>query len=300
MLINLLSRDNGVGLSTDMELLGGLLAGRGHRVARVDWQAVSQPRCDVVVFLELFNPRALTLARRSVGVFNLEWFPRRWVRYLQLLDQLWAKSREAEEIYLGQGLGNAVRTGFLARDLRDPAVEREPRVLHLQGHSKLKNTDAVLEAWARWPDLPPLTIVTMQSLRAVPPGVTVLSHLPRERLVEEVNRHQIHLCPSRAEGWGHYIVEAMAAEAVVVATNASPMNEHVQPDRGLLIPSTAVESSYLAPFHDVAAEDIAEAVREAAEMSAEERAQIGKAAREHVLTGNDRFAETIDACLGRL
>jgi glycosyltransferase involved in cell wall biosynthesis len=300
MLINLVSRDNGVGLATDLRLLDTLLTEQGHDVKRIPWRNPSMRYCDVVIFLELFNPIFLRRAAVSVGVFNLEWFPRRWIRHLPQLTQLWAKSGEAYDIYVGLGLLNATRTGFLARDLHDPAVPRELRVLHLQGHSKLKNTDAVIDAWRRYPDLPPLTIITMQNLPDLPAGVTVLSHVNHDRLVAELNRHQIHLCPSRAEGWGHYIVEGMACEAAVITTDASPMSEHVQPGRGFLIPSTITESGYLAPFHAVDPGDVEDGVWRAASLTDRQRAEVGKLAREHVLTRNEQFAAAVRANLRSL
>lgn len=257
--------------------------------------------CDVVIFLELFNPIFLRFAGASVGVFNLEWFPNRWRRYLPGFTQLWAKSREAYDVYRALGLTTATYTGFLARDLYDPAVTRELRVLHLQGHSKLKNTDAVLDAWRRYPDLPPLTIITMQNVPYPPPGVTVLSRVDQVRLVTELNRHQIHLCPSRAEGWGHYIVEGMACEATVVTTDASPMSEHVQPGRGFLIPATPADSGgYLGAFHAVDPGDVEDGIWRAASLSGRERAEVGKLAREHALTRNEQFAATVQANLGSL
>ena len=301
MLIQLVSRDNGAGLSTDLQLLGDLLTEQGHEVGHTPWRSPSMRPCDVVIFLELFNPLFLRWATASVGVFNLEWFPNRWRHHLPGFTQLWAKSVEAYDIYRALNLPQATYTGFLTRDLYDPAVSREPRVLHLQGHSKLKNTDAVLDAWRRYPDLPPLTIITMQTMRHPPPGgVTVLNRVDHDQLVYELNRHEIHLCPSRAEGWGHYIVEGMACGATVVTTDASPMSEHVQPGRGFLIPSTLMESGYLAPFHTVDPGDVEDGVWRAAHLTAQERAEVGKLAREHTLTRNEQFAAIVRANLGSL
>jgi hypothetical protein len=45
----------------------------------------------------------------------------------------------------------------------------------------------------------------------------------------------VHLCPSREEGFGHYINEARALGALVMTTNWAPMNELVQDHFGVLI-----------------------------------------------------------------
>jgi hypothetical protein len=297
--VNLISRDNGIGLSTDMDLLETMLTGAGYDVHRVPWQSTQMRRCDVGIFLELFNPRLVRYARHTVGVFNLEWFDARWRSHLPGLTQLWAKSSDAQATYERLGL-RSHQTGFLSRDLYSPDVERTPTCLHLKGHSGLKNTQAVLDAWAANPDLPPLTIIAQQPIPHPPPGVTVLGHLPFADVVTHLNRHQIHLCPSRAEGWGHYITEGLSTGAAVITTNAAPMNEHVHSDWGWLLPSTGQRKRSLAIEHDVDPDHIATAVREAAEMTPDERRLVAKHARESVATRNEQFRQTALDLLGKM
>lgn len=297
--VNLISRDNGIGLSTDMDLLETMLTGAGYDVQRVPWQSRQMRGCDVAIFLELFNPRLVQYARHTVGVFNLEWFDQRWRPYLHQFTQLWAKSSDAESTYRGLRLRSHL-TGFLSRDLHDPGVERTPTCLHLKGHSGLKNTRAILDAWAGNPDLPPLTIIAQQAIPNPPPGVTVLGHLPFADVVTHLNRHQIHVCPSRAEGWGHYITEGLSTGAAVITTDAAPMNEHVRPDWGWLLPSTGQRKRSLAVEHDVNPEHIATAVREAAEMTPDERDAVAKRARESVANRNEQFRRTALNLLGKM
>lgn len=300
MKINLVSRDNGVGLSKDMALLESILTPAGHDVVRVPWRDKAMRPCDVAVFLELFNPALYRYARASVGVFNLEWFPSRWRPYLPRFRQLWAKSLEAYETYGRWRLPNRHHTGFLSRDLLDPAVPRELSCVHLAGHSTLKNTEAVLEAWRRAPDLPPLTLITSHDYD-VPDGVRVLNgYVPEAQVVAELNRAAIHLCPSRAEGWGHYLTEALTTQAVVVTTDGSPMNEHVLASHGILVPPAAIGRRHYAADHLVDPAAIIDAVRCAAALPDDERARMGQAARAHVLARNARFTATALHLLGRI
>jgi glycosyltransferase involved in cell wall biosynthesis len=122
--------------------------------------------------------------------------------------------------------------------------------------------------------------------------VTVLGRLPFADIVTHLNRHQIHICPSRAESWGHYITEGLSTGAAVITTDASPMNEHVRPDWGWLLPSTGQRPRSLATEHDVSPDDIATAVREAAEMTPDERAALAQRARESVTNRNEQFRRT--------
>lgn len=297
--INLVSRDNGVGLTTDMDLLQAMFEEAGYDVERVSWQARRMRRCDVAVFLELFSPVLVRHARRTIGIFNLEWFLPRWRAYLPRITQLWAKSADAHEAFLNLRLRSHL-TGFLARDLYDPSVTRTPTCLHLKGHSDLKNTPAILEAWARNPDLPPLTIITQTPIPHPPPGVTVLPRLEYPDLVRQMNTHQIHLCPSRAEGWGHYITEGLSTGAAVVTTDAPPMNEHITPGGGWLLPSVASHPRQWVYEHDVDPKHIADAVRQAVALTPEQRAEVSHRARTNVANRNAQFRHIALTLLERL
>src|SRR5690606_13808773 len=109
---------------------------------------------------------------------------------------------------------------------------------HLAGKSPSKGTEALVAMWARHPEWPQLTIV-QHPRRAKPIGVPNIRHVVRyvesSELTALQNRHGIHLCPSRVEGFGHYINEASGCAAVVLTTDAPPMNELVGEGRGVLV-----------------------------------------------------------------
>lgn len=288
--ITLVSRNNGVGLSTDMALLTELFSQAGHRVHRVDWRVPRIAKCDVVIFLELFNPNLLKFANKSVGIFNPEWFLGQWKPWVAKLSQVWAKSESAVDIFTPMN-PQTVYTGFLSRDLYEPSVQRKTKVLHMQGHSADKNTERVLEAWAAFPDLPQLTVLS-HTAKAVPKGVVRLSRIPEHQLRVVLNEHDIHLCPSRVEGWGHYISEALSTGAYTITTDMSPMNEHVKPEWGALLTPSKVEPRGFAQACDVSAKGIASAVRAASVIGQAERTKMRYAARAHMNRRNADFTTT--------
>lgn len=297
--VNLVSRDNGVGLTVDMGLLEAMLTRAGHQVGRVDWRAAGMHRCDVAIFLELWNPRLTRYAQKTVGVFNLEWFQQSWSRDLPRINQLWAKSVEADEAYKRMRLRTSTMTGFLSRDMYDPAVARTHSCLHVRGHSDFKNTQAVVDAWRADPTLPPLTIISSVPLE-VPHYVRVCGRLSEEDLRRELNAATIHVCPSKAEGWGHYITEALSVEALVIATDASPMREHVRPEWGILIPPSGRGRRGMVAEYHVSAQAVGDAVRQAAALSEDVRVEMGKRARAHFDHRNATFTETALSLLARI
>lgn len=286
--IALISRDNGVGLSLDVELLTELFTSAGHEVTFHDWQKESMPHVDIAFHLELVSRPLAQCADRNIGLLNLEWFPKEWLKYLPAFDQVWAKSAYAERFCRQRGARDVHLTGFLGRDRYDPAVKRELKCLHLRGKSQMKGTEEVVEAWRRRPDLPPLTIVSKDPVH-VPDYVTVVNSPSDAELDRLMNEHQIHLCPSIAEGWGHYITEGMSVGATVVTTDASPMNEHIRPEWGYLLGIVKTGSHHQAVQTHTSPDMIIEAVERATALTPRRRQSVGQKARAHFLRRNASF-----------
>ena len=292
--IALISRDNGVGLSLDANLLKGLFESAGHEARFFDWQEQSMPRADVAFHLELVSRNLAQHSEKNIAILNLEWFPTEWMKYLPAFDQIWAKSGYALRFCRNRGGKNVQFTGFLGLDLYDPKVKRELKCMHLRGKSGMKGTEQVIGAWQKDETLPPLTIVSKDPL-SIPAGLekrvkVVVSpdDTERNRLMNEA---EIHVCPSIAEGWGHYITEAMSVGAVVVTTDASPMNEHIRPEWGYLVGVTSTRNHHQAVLTYTTPTLIAEAVRRAAALSPERRREVGMMAREMFLKRNAEFKE---------
>ena len=299
-IITLASKDNGVGLTSDMSLLEKFFVGEGHTVRRADWEASYIEPCDLIVFLELFGPQLLPYARRSVFVPNLEWMIPTWIPELRGVTQMWAKSIAAYKVLRGLRLPTEY-TGFLTRDRYDRSVKRTNSCIHLKGRSSAKNTDAVVEAWQRFGQyLPPLTIIANDPIRQVlPDNVTVLGRLSDEEVSRHLNTHRIHVCPSKVEGWGHYITEALTCRGIVVTTSESPMIEHVTPDWGFIVEPYGVQllSGTFVNEVGISPEKLAACVMEAAALPPQKAAEMGREARAHALRRNGEFSATVRSLL---
>lgn len=292
--IALLSRDNGVGLSLDAELLTELFTEAGHEVEFVDWERKEMPHADVAFHLELVSRTLAQCADRNIAVLNLEWMPAEWLKWLPAFDQIWAKSSYALRFCRNRGGKNVQLTGFLGLDLNDSSVKREPVCVHLRGRSGMKGTEQVLDAWRLHRDLPHLTVITKDPLivpEEAKDRITVVESPSDEERNRLLNEAEIHLCPSTAEGWGHYITEALSVGATVITTDASPMNEHVRPEWGYLLGVTKTRNHHQAVLTYTAPDLIATAVRRAAALSPETREKISRLARSHFLKRNAEFRQ---------
>ena len=195
-------------------------------------------QADLNIFLEELVPSQFSLARRNVWIPNQEWMPLRWRRDLSGLDGVWVKTRYAERIFK-EASPSVTYVGFSSFDRYEPSVAKEPRTfLHVAGCSRQKGTAAVLEAWRRNPQWPPLVLI-QNPVRAQVVDIPNVDYRPI-RLEDEAlrvlqNGSEFHLYPSEAEGFGHVLCESMGLGAIVLSTDAPPMNELVTDDRGILV-----------------------------------------------------------------
>ncbi|WP_242112691.1 glycosyltransferase [Luteimonas aquatica] len=315
--IQLIARDNGAGLTRDLQLLADLLVRAGHevevtalghrgrlssRLRRVHarlrrlWRGWRKgelnARFDVNVMVEHVRAEFFDQARRNVLLPNPEWFRPEWRPELGRFDLVLAKTRHAERIFSELGCRTAY-VGFTSQDRLDRAVERAPTFFHGPGRSGNKGTLPLLELWARHPHWPQLTVVWRRRRVELPPmpaNVTLLREFVEEEELRRLqNASRFHLCPSQTEGYGHSLVESLSLGAVVITTDAEPMNELVTPERGVLVPARASGTQHLATLYDFEVEGMREAVERCLAMSPAESDALGTAARRWFEDNRDDF-----------
>ncbi len=254
--LNIIARSNGVGLDRDVSIIREIVSAAGYEVTLSHSRGISALRrwlpqkkhFSANLFLERIFPRWLGAAEKNILIPNQERFPKRHLHHLTRLDAIFCKSQHALEIF--SQLHPACHfTGFSSEDLFNPAITREQKTfLHLAGKSTLKGTEAILQLWEKHPEWPTLTLVQTKdnAPESVPANVTLhRDYLSNAEIAQLYNSHPIHLCPSRSEGWGHYIVEAMSCGALVITSDGPPMNELITPARGLLIDIEKSEPRHL-------------------------------------------------------
>ena len=314
--IHVFSPVGGVGNRIDLELICPLLAEAGfdvtpHPIAdrrrRVRYAKLARHvlsarrRHDINLFTGPLFPEWLRLARRNFWLPNPEGFHEHQRRFLPRIDRVLAKTRLTERAFGELGRPTTF-VGFTSRDHFDPRVTRDAtRFFHARS-SSWKGTVSLLETWAAHPDWPEL--VTIISDPEVLPGfnapnVRIIRRFVTDAELKELqNQFAFHICCSEAEGFGHYIMEPMSCGAIVLATNAPPMNELVQPGRGLLVeclPETKPMGLSHRYFFDPAS--LARQVQGAFQLDEETRRRMSQAARafhvENDASFRHRFVEVM-------
>lgn len=326
--INLIAWDNGRGLSHDIRLLRQALESLGHQVSLTSaaarrranagraWRAWlgltwrwmrsggREPRrYDASITLEHVHPGYFKLAHRNLFIPNPEWLSRRDQRQLHRFDAVLTKTQVATEIFRERGL-RTLHIGFQSIDCRVEDVPPREGFLHLAGASRMKGTERLLALWRKHPEWPPLLALqspgsTEATTLHNPPNLQHrVEYLPSIDDIRHLqNSYTFHLCLSETEGWGHYLVEAMSCGAVVLTCDAPPMNEFVQPDRGILVeahPTEPLNAAMRYAFDDAALE---RAVEQAAAMTATERTKLSARARAWYEQNQAEFAANLDKAL---
>jgi glycosyltransferase involved in cell wall biosynthesis len=218
-------------------------------------------------------------------------------------------------------------TSILAR--MQPASGKDSRlILHLAGASYLKGTHQLLQAWFElggdcldctlfvtrrgpwfdpnppelcfWDSLQPEKDVTFMGICGLERKGNVF--LTRERISDSELQLLLatagtHLCPSVMEGWGHIINQGRMCGALVLTTDAAPMNELVCHNHsGLLLPVDLMQPQTMAhhnhwqchKYHQITAnlpappvqsQALIQCVKDSLSLASVDRQRMGDAAR---------------------
>ena len=267
MLIALVT-NSGAGLQVDAELLTDFLSSLGHSTETIQYDQpyAGSARFDLSIFLEVVNEALFGLARRNFYFANPKWLKASDIPIIRRHSaHVFAKTRQAT-LDLAPLFPSVHHVGFLTRDRMDAAVPRELRALHVGGKSGYRNTPAVISAWREYrywlgPSAPsiPLTVVSRSSTVQFDPtpDVTFIRHATDDELRRLQNSHLFHVMPSAYEGWGHALHESLGVGAILLTTDAPPMNESPTPFK---VPSIGTRHAGSATLHDVDPKDIRESV----------------------------------------
>lgn len=286
---------NGAGLQRDYLLMRERLEALGHTVTGEMFNAANPTfrHCDVNIFLEVVRPEHMRFARKNWVVPNSEWWFDCWDPCLRAMDLVLCKTPDCFDIWQRKVGAKAVYTGWEANDFYRPEINKRPSFIHFSRNSENKGTEFIMQAWRKYAlPYPLLTVGRKDGVVQQCQGIANVTHrteLPEEDFINAMNSFLFHLAPTRYEGFGMWIHEALGCGGVVLTTDAPPMNQFSGVAPELLIPVARSVPRLIAKFNFVSPEAVAEAVHAAAALPATRIAEISAAARAAFLADNDFF-----------
>lgn len=282
------------GLLRDATLIKPIIEALGYEVQFLQYEEPCEETFALCIFLEVTPRSLIKCSEAPPWVFvNPEFLRPENVKIIQRhFSRVLCKTHEAHRV-CSEVFGEKARyVGFISEDKHDPSVQRIHTFLHVAGNSKVKGTQAVMDAW-KWrrngEGLNASLVVVSDWLeqKDAPNGVTVFSKIDDAELTRLQNACMFHLQPSETEGFSHVIHEAMSVNATILTVDAPPMNEIHSVYK---IPSTGQTKLHLATMNEVSALDIYTAVREMLKYKGQGFAKQGMP-REEFLAGNEAFKE---------
>jgi glycosyltransferase involved in cell wall biosynthesis len=299
--INLISWKNGVGLNQDVDILDSELTKLGHFVRFIDVRDLQpQLKADINIFIEVKDEFFFPFATLNYLLPNPEWCHSP-AHELSQYDVILCKTKEAERIFKTLN-PNTVFLGFTSKDRLDETISKDYKSpLHLAGASIQKGTDVLIKTWMGNPQFPTLFMIRHKSKPVDPPlsnFFLISDYLTDSALKMFQNNCGLHICPSETEGFGHYIMEALSCGAVVVTTDAPPMNEFVL-DKRCLVGYHRTEPWRWAMNYYVDPQKLENVIATLLSLPVEELKEIGRKNREFYLENDrmfkQRFAEIFNA-----
>lgn len=236
------------GVSQDMHILHGMIVhvfGKETEIRHLPHFYPHCPEAEVNFFIEVINPSLLAYAAKNIWLPNPEWTYQTWIPYIQMVDEIWVKSRDAEKMFIEaapQCISKIKYVGWTSIDKVMPTTKNFAKAIVPVGKNVWRNPKPVLQAYMRvqqaniplFHALPELHIVhspTHVPIANIPASIAkkvvmhseVMEEAAYDALLQECG---LVICTSAAEGFGHAVNEALSTGCIPVLTPIEPFREH--------------------------------------------------------------------------
>jgi hypothetical protein len=240
MRVNLISNHRkNTGLSQDVNIMRGLLTAIFDTNVEIQLVQYTQPQCneaDINVFFEVINPSLLSYAAKNIWIPNHEWMYRTWVPYLNMMNEIWVKTHEAERIFKQLTPTHVRYIGWTSLNKQFPEKKNYYKAIVPLGKNIYREIDVLFNAYLKiqkdapidFTRLPFLHVVSWKKLEvpeSISDRVLVHSNLSDNDYDELLAECGLCICLSKAEGFGHAINESMAAGCNLLLSSIKPFFE---------------------------------------------------------------------------
>jgi hypothetical protein len=216
MKINLYYWNNGVGVVNHSRLIKSLLC--EYDVISYDISSKNKYRkSDLGIFIQNICSDEINNNKKNIYVVCEEWLTEFEMTYINRFDYVFVHSNHAKKL-LNQYHKNIINTGFFSLD-RCFFPKHTKEMLHLKGKSIQKNTELV------------------NGLNHIKILDSNINYLSDNDITYNLNNHDIHICCSLYEAWGHYLWEAMSCGKLVICSEIPVFKEYLDPELVKFVPT---------------------------------------------------------------
>ena len=246
MRVNLISNHRkNTGLSQDVNIVRGLLTAIFNETVQIQLVQYVQPQCqeaDINIFFEVVNPSLLSYAGKNIWIPNHECTFDTWVPYMNMMNEIWAKTHEAERIFKQLTPTHVRYIGWTSLNKQFPAKKNYHHAFVPLGKNQNREIDVLFQAYINtrrtnrllYSRLPTLHVVSWRKLE-VPEELAddvvlhnkILSDKEYDDLLAECG---LTICISKAEGFGHAVNEGMASGCNLILSSIPPFVEDIVGD----------------------------------------------------------------------
>lgn len=213
--INVYYWNNGVGIVNDAILLKTILKNYDIKLYDMSINTISRPS-DLGIFIQNIWTEQIDKNKKNVYIVNEEWLNDEEKSCLNRFNYIFVKSFYAKSL-LDSYHKNVINTGFFSLD-RHFFPKNTNEILHFKGKSIQKNTELV------------------NGLNHVKILDSNTNYLSDNDVTYNLNNHDIHICCSLYEAWGHYLWEAMSCGKLVICSEIPVFKEYLDPELVKFIP----------------------------------------------------------------
>jgi len=218
--INLYYWNNGVGVVNHARLIKSLLY--QYNVVSYDISIQNEYRKgDVGIFIQNISPEQINNNKKNIYIVCEEWLTDFELQYINQFDYIFVHSNYAKEL-LSMYHKNVINVGFFSLD-RYFFPNHTKELLHLKGKSIQKNHELV------WDYKKYINIIDSN-----------YKYLSENELIFELNNHDIHICCSLYEAWGHYLWEAMSCGKLVICSEIPVFKEYLDSNLVKFVPTEII------------------------------------------------------------
>jgi hypothetical protein len=226
----------------DINIMRGLLSAIFENNVSIQLVQYAQPQCveaDINIFFEVVNPSLLSYAFKNIWIPDHHTALRVWSPYLNMVNEIWAKTREDERIFKELTPTYVRYTGWTSLNKQFPDKKNYYKAIISLDKNPYSEIDLLFRAYEKiqkiapidYSRLPILHVISTQSIE-VPLAIKDRTKLyqkitdnERDELLAECG---LYICLSKADGFSHLINESMASGCnVIVSSNKTYLEDIV-------------------------------------------------------------------------